>query len=74
MSNESPLDVQISGTHYKQYAIQPIEFIFANKLGFLEGCVIKRMCRFRDKGQVEDLLKAKHEIDLLIELEYGRPT
>lgn len=67
----SPLDVQIGGGHYKSFKIQPVEFIFTNNLGFLEGCVIKRICRFRDKNGKEDLLKIKHEIDLLIELEYG---
>lgn len=74
MQNASPLDVQVGGEHYKRHAIQPVEFIHANQLGFLEGCVIKRLCRFREKNELEDLLKAKHEIDLLIELEYGKPT
>jgi len=74
MTNDSPLNVQIAGDHYKKLAIQPVEFIHANSLGFLEGCVIKRICRFRDKNELEDLLKAKHEIDLLIELEYGKAT
>lgn len=70
----SPLDVQVGGGHYKDFEIQPVEFITRNKLGFLEGCVIKRICRFRAKNGREDLEKIKHEIDLLIELEYGRQT
>ena len=69
---ETALNTQIGGTHYKNYAIQPVEFITKNKLGFLEGCVIKRICRYEDKNGLEDLKKAKHEIDLLIELKYGR--
>lgn len=69
---ETALDTQIGGSHYKNYAIQPVEFITKNKLGFLEGCVVKRICRFRDKNGLEDLKKIKHEIDLLIELEYGK--
>lgn len=69
---ETSLDTQIGGTHYKNCAIQPVEFITKNKLGFLEGCVIKRICRYEDKNGLEDLKKAKHEIDLLIELKYGR--
>lgn len=69
---ETALDTQIGGEHYKNYAIQPVEFITKNKLGFLEGCVIKRICRYEDKNGLEDLKKAKHEIDLLIELKYGR--
>ena len=68
---ETALDTQIGGEHYKNYAIQPVEFITKNKLGFLEGCVIKRICRYEDKNGLEDLKKAKHEIDLLIELKYG---
>ena len=46
--------------------IQPVEFIMANDLGFLEGCIIKRICRYENKDGVQDLLKIKHEIDLLI--------
>lgn len=71
---ETALDMQIGGEHYKNHAIQPVEFITKNKLGFLEGCVIKRICRYEDKNGLEDLKKAKHEIDLLIELKYGRQT
>ena len=68
---ETALNTQIGGGHYKKYAIQPVEFITKNKLGFLEGCVIKRICRYEDKNGREDLEKIKHEIDLLIELKYG---
>ena len=71
---ETALNTQIGGEHYKKYAIQPAEFITKNELGFLEGCVIKRICRYEDKNGLEDLKKAKHEIDLLIELKYGRQT
>lgn len=69
---EIALSTQIGGEHYKKYSIQPVEFIIKNKLGFLEGCVIKRICRYENKNGLEDLKKAKHEIDLLIELKYGR--
>ena len=71
---ETALDTQIGGEHYKKHAIQPVEFITKNKLGFLEGCVIKRICRYEDKNGREDLEKIKHEIDLLIELKYGSQT
>ena len=71
---ETALDTQIGGEHYKKYSIQPVEFITKNKLGFLEGCVIKRICRYEDKNGREDLEKIKHEIDLLIELKYGSQT
>lgn len=65
----SALDDQIGGRHYKGFAIQPIEFIHKNGIGFAEGCAIKYLCRWRDKGGIDDLKKAKHFIDMLIELE-----
>lgn len=64
------LEKQVGGTHYKNMKIQPIEFIHANGLDFLQGNVVKYVARFRDKNGKEDLLKAKHYLDLLIELEY----
>ena len=70
----SALDTQVGGGHYKDYAIQPVEFITKNKIGFLEGCVIKRVCRHKAKNGKEDLLKATHELQLLIELEYPETT
>lgn len=65
----SALDVQVGGAHYKEKGIQPVQYIHANKLNFLEGCIVKRITRWRDKNGIEDLLKIKHEIDLMIELE-----
>lgn len=65
----SALDTQISGTHYKNYPIQPVKYIHANKIPFIEGCIIKYVTRWRDKGGVKDLEKAQHFIALLIELE-----
>lgn len=65
----SALSDQIGGKHYKGFAIQPIEFIHKNGIGFAEGCAIKYLCRWRDKGGIDDLLKARHFIDMLIELE-----
>jgi len=64
------LKVQIGGGHYKDFKIQPIEFIEANSLPFLEGCIIKRVCRHAKAKGVEDLNKIKHEVDLLIQLRY----
>ena len=69
-SKPSALDVQVGGSHYPKEGIQPIEYILANKLGFIEGCVVKYITRFREKNGAEDLEKIKHYIDLLIELEY----
>jgi hypothetical protein len=60
---------QEGGDHYKRLKIQPVEYMHANGIPFMEGCVIKYMTRWRDKGGVKDLEKARHFIDLLIELE-----
>lgn len=59
--------IQIGGDHYKK-SIQPWDFIIANDLGFLEGNIIKYITRWKDKGGVEDLQKARHYIDKLIEV------
>lgn len=64
------LDVQEGGSHYKDFSIQPIEFITKNKLGFIEGNVIKYVCRHREKGKAEDVKKAIHYLQMLLELEY----
>lgn len=63
------LDIQVSGSHYKDLAIQPVEYIHANGIGYFEGNVIKYVSRWRSKNGIKDLEKAKHYIDLLIELE-----
>jgi len=65
----SALEVQFGGGHYKHKAIQPVLYIHANQLGFCEGNVVKYVTRWRDKGGISDLEKAKHYIELLIELE-----
>ena len=63
------LSTQIGGDHYKNLTIQPIEYIHANKIPFIEGCVIKYISRWRNKNGIADLQKARHFIDMLIELE-----
>jgi len=65
----SAFERQVGGTHYSDMAIQPVEFINRNGIGFCEGSAIKYLCRWRSKGGVEDLRKAVHFIELLIELE-----
>ncbi len=65
----SPLQVQFGGSHYKKYKIQPVEYVHANNIPFIEGNIIKYVTRWRDKNGVKDLEKAKHFIDMLIELE-----
>lgn len=66
----SHLDTQISGTHYRKYSIQPTEFFYRNQVPFIEANIIKYTLRHKDKNGIEDLLKAKHYLDILIELEY----
>ena len=58
---------QVGGSHYKKYKIQPIEFIIKNNIGFVEGNIIKYILRFKEKGGVQDLEKARHYIELLID-------
>ena len=61
-------DKQVSGTHYKDKDIQPWDYIAANKLGYFEGNVVKHVSRWKGKGGIEDLKKARHYLDKLIEL------
>lgn len=63
------LSKQVGGGHYKSCAIQPIEYIHANGLGFIEGSVVKYITRWRQKGGIQDLEKVKHFVDLLIQME-----
>lgn len=65
----SALNEQPGGSHYKGKAIQPVQYIHANGIGYCEGNVIKYVSRWREKNGLQDLLKARHYIDLLIELE-----
>jgi hypothetical protein len=65
----SAFNKQVSGDHYKDKAIQPIIYIHANNLGFCEGNVVKYITRWKEKNGIADLEKAKHYIELLIEME-----
>ena len=67
----STYDKQIGGTHYKKMKIQPSKFVIENKLLFPEGNVIKYICRHQYKGGKEDLLKAMHFIEMIIERDYA---
>ena len=64
---------QIGGRHYMDMVMQPSEFINNNKLQFAEGNAIKYICRHANKGEVQDLEKAKHYIDMIIERDYSTP-
>lgn len=65
----TPLTVQVGGDHYRKMAIQPMEYILANDIPFVEGCVIKYVSRWKNKGGLQDLKKARHNLDFLIERE-----
>lgn len=65
------LGTQVGGSHYKNRPIQPVQYCMANGIPFMEGSVIKYVTRWRDKGGVEDLKKARHFLDMLIEYEEG---
>lgn len=63
-------DRQEGGNHYTGFAIQPVVFVHHNKLGFLEGNVIKYVCRHRSKNGAQDIKKAIHYLELLLQMDY----
>jgi hypothetical protein len=65
----SAFESQVGGGHYKDFAIQPLEFITRNRLDFIQGNVVKYVVRYKAKGGVADLKKAIHYLEMLIELE-----
>tara|TARA_B100000575_G_scaffold111794_1_gene88917 strand:- start:350 stop:601 length:252 start_codon:yes stop_codon:yes gene_type:complete len=68
-ATESALDKQVGGSHYKDFKIQPIEFITANNLSFIQASIIKYICRYDKKNGKEDINKIIHYCELLKELE-----
>ena len=68
---ETPLNSQIGGSHYNKYNVQPVEYAMANNLNYCQANAVKYVTRYRDKNGLEDLRKAIHNIEILIELEYG---
>jgi hypothetical protein len=71
MHRESALNKQQGGNHYKDMKIQPVEFIIANDIGFLEGNVIKYICRHHAKNGADDIKKVIHYCEILLETKYG---
>lgn len=63
---------QVGGTHYREKAIQPWDFITANGMGYLAGNVVKYISRYQDKNGIQDLEKARHYLDKLIEVEMAK--
>jgi len=66
---QSALDIQVGGSHYKSLAIQPAVYCHKNRIGKLEGDVIAYVTRWRQKNGIQDLEKARHTLDLIIEME-----
>lgn len=71
MKKKNPMNEQIGGKYYKDMSIQPVEFIHRNGVGFIEGSIIKYVCRYKFKNGKQDLEKAKHFLEMLIKIEYG---
>ena len=64
-------DKQHGGSHYQKYKIQPSQFVVENELLYPEGCGIKYIIRHRDKNGNEDILKAIHFLEMIIERDYS---
>ncbi len=71
MPDKKAGEIQIGGDHYKNLKIQPTVFIAKNEIPFIEGNIIKYVVRHKHKNGIEDLKKAKHYIDLALEIYYG---
>ena len=71
IKDESALAIQHGGKHYKGFAIQPIEYIYKNNIGYLEGNVIKYISRHNHKNGMEDLRKCNHYLEFIAEFVYG---
>lgn len=69
----SALEIQEGGSHYKHFAIQPVEYITKNSIPYLEGNVIKYVSRHQSKNGIEDIKKAIHYLQLIAELQYCIP-
>ena len=67
-----PMQTQVGGSHYKDLKIQPVEYIMANNIPYMEGNVVKYCTRWRNKGGVQDLEKAMHYLQMLIEKEKSK--
>ena len=63
-------DRQVGGDHYRKYAIQPVEYTVKNGLSFLAGNVVKYVTRYKDKNGAEDIRKAMHYLEMILEFEY----
>jgi hypothetical protein len=64
------LETQVAGDHYKNCNIQPVDFIHANGLTYLEGCIVKYISRHKNKNGAEDIKKAMHYCQMILDMEY----
>lgn len=71
LDEESALNFQEGGDHYKKYPIQPVVFCYVNKIPAIESAIIGYVIRHQDKGQIKDLEKAIHYLEILKDLAYG---
>lgn len=69
--NAAAFKKQVGGSHYKDCAIEPIEYIYANKLGYCEANIVKYITRYNAKGGLQDLDKVIHYAEMLKEIKYG---
>jgi hypothetical protein len=70
----SAFNSQVGGDHYKSLAIQPVEYITANNIPYIEGNIIKYITRWRNKNGVQDLQKVIHYAQMLIEIEQNKAS
>jgi hypothetical protein len=71
MTKRDILDSQVGGDHYMKCKIQPVEYIAANQLNFLEGCIVKRITRHRSKNKDEDIRKIIQEAKFILKFDYN---
>ncbi len=67
----TPLDTQVGGSHYKDMKIQPVEYIHANGMPYMDGNVVKYISRHRNKNGAEDVRKAIQYCQMILQMEYG---
>ena len=67
-----PYKKQIGGSHYQNMVMQPSEFINKNRLQFAEGSAIKYICRHAAKGKIQDIQKAIHYLEMIIDRDYTK--
>lgn len=70
-SPDNPISTQVGGDHYKNLAIQPVEYITRNKLGFNEGNIVKYISRHQHKNKAQDIEKAIHYAKIILKLQYN---